>query len=444
MKDYYALAGVFASTETFFGTAVSPANRVGGEPLPLPVGAGHVVLHASISANKVAELNAELAALQERKKEAISLTEALGIFWKSGGIRGQLSKVSEAGEALPLAMGVLDRDQVIDVPLLHRGEIGKPGERVPRAFPGAIEFETPIAIPSDQSGRLEFAQWLTHPQHPLTSRVMVNRIWSHLFGAGLVRSMDNFGTTGESPSHPELLDYLAVQFMQNGWSIKQIVRELTLSRTYRQASDYKEVAFLRDPDNRLLWRASKRRLQAEAIRDAMLAASGELDLTRPGGSLVGRVIGDRPMSLIGLDQRLPPDLDGSMHRSVYLPVIRDRLPDVLDLFDFAEPSLVSGQRETTNVPTQALYLMNSVFVQDRAEAFAARLINDTDSDKDRIRLAFQWCYNRLPDVTEELRSIQFLAAMRSSNDEEDDAAAPKAWTAFAQALLSTAEFRNLD
>jgi len=470
MQDYYALAGIFASTETFFGTAVSPANRVGGKPLELPVEAGHAVLHASVSPEKVKEWETQLEALQLEEQEGrkavreaiaagkdpselFTLTDALRIFWQSGGLRGQLDKVSATGEALPLTMGVLERSTVLDVPLLQRGEINRPGESVPRGLPRAIELDTPIEIPQDHSGRLELAQWLTHPQHPLTSRVLVNRVWQHLFGAGLVRTVDNFGTAGESPSHPELLDHLALQFMQEGWSIKQLIRELVLSRTYRQSSEHREAAFLNDPDNRLLWRAAKRRLTAEEIRDAMLVVSGELDLQRPVGSLVGRVIGDRPISLIGLDKRLPGDLDGTVHRSVYLPVIRDRLPDVLELFDFAQPSLVTGQRETTTVATQALYLMNSEFVQDRAAAFAARLLRHTEEDAERIQTAFQWCYNRLPDRAEEQRCLAFLAAADSEPQVKADpptatespADAPlRSWTSFCQALLSTAEFQNLD
>lgn len=478
MQDYYALAGVFASTETFFGTAVSPANRIGGKPLRLPLGADLEILHDSIPAEQVARLRAELAALEKEERdgreavgraiaagedasELFTLTDALRIFWRSGAIQGTLDKVSDTGEALPLAMGVLDREQVIDVPLLQRGEISRPADPVPRAFPKIFSVEPAIPIPEDQSGRLQFAQWLTDPQHPLTSRVMVNRIWQHLFGTGLVRTVDNFGTTGEPPSHPELLDRLAVRFIQNGWSVKSMVREVVLSRTYRQSSEYDERAFLRDPDNRLLWRMSKRRLEAEAIRDAMLAVSGELELARPRGSLVGRVIGDRPISLIGLDKRLPPDLDGAVHRSVYLPVIRDRLPDVLDLFDFAEPSIVTGQRETTNVPLQALYLLNSPFVQDRAAAFAERLNSRTEDDRERIQLAFQWCYNRQPDLEEMTRSLEYLNASPQELDGTQEVAgsaeavnadtpggkeveAPSRLASFCQALLSTAEFRNLD
>ena len=170
--------------------------------------------------------------------------------------------------------------------------------------------------------------------------MIVNRLWHHLFGVGIVRTVDNFGANGERPSHPELLDCLAVDLIDNNWSIKSLIRKIVLSRTYRQASTYCAIAFLRDPGNRLLWRARKRRLDAEALRDAMLAVSSQLDTARPVGSLVS-LIGDRPISLLAFDKRVPADLDGSRHRSVYLPVIRDRLPDALELFDCAEPSLVT-------------------------------------------------------------------------------------------------------
>jgi hypothetical protein len=257
-----------------------------------------------------------------------------------------------------------------------------------------------------------------------------------------VRSTDNFGFSGERPSHPELLDHLTVRFVADGWSVKKLVREIALSRAYRQASAYREDAFRADPDNRLLWRASKRRLDAEVIRDAMLVASGELDAQRPQGSLVAQKIGDRPISLIGLDSRLPADLDGTLHRSVYLPVLRDRLPDVLDLFDFAEPSLVTGDRETTNVPVQALYLMNSPFVQARAKGLAQRVRREAESEAEQVRRAFVLCFGRAPDAEETNLANAFLAKGRELA--ADDVQREQVLAGYCQALLSTAEFRNLD
>lgn len=450
MNDYYALAGVFTSTRTFFGTAVSPANRVGGDPLPLPRAAGLKVYHESIPAAQVVKLKAEIDGLRQEQKDRqaaafkavmegknpesfFNIRDALRIFWRSGAIEGQLEKVDESGQALPLAMGVLDQPRVGDAPLFKRGDVSQPAATVARGFPVAVDVGERITIAATQSGRLELARWLTHPDHPLTGRVLVNRVWSHLFGAGLVRTVDNFGSTGELPSHPELLDHLALRFAEGRWSVKQLIRELVLSRTYRQASTFRPEAFSRDPENRLLWRASKRRLPAEAIRDAMLAVSGELDTGRPEASLVGRVIGDRPISLIGLDKRIPADLDGTAHRSIYLPVLRDRLPDALELFDFAEPSLVTGQRETTNVPLQALYLMNSPFVAKQAAALASRLGGAT-SNEQRVERAFAACFNRRPARQERERCLRFLGPSADAGTV----------ARFCQALLCTAEFRNLD
>ena len=269
---------------------------------------------------QAASLKAAITGKEPEKP--FTLTDALRIFWTSGSIKGQLDKVDESGKALPLGMGVLDRIKIADAPLLERGDVGKVGKPVPRGFPRVVALEHAPQIPREHSGRLELAEWLIHPDNPLTARVMVNRVWRQLFGAGIVRSVDNFGASGEKPSHPELLDNLAVHFAADGWSVKRLVREIVLSRTYRQSSAYDDNAFRADPENRLLGRAVKRRMDAEAIRDAMLAVSGELDAARPSGSLVARTIGDGPISLIGLNPTLPKDLDGNLHRSVYLPVVR--------------------------------------------------------------------------------------------------------------------------
>ena len=454
MEDYYALAGIFASTETYFGTSVAPGNQVGGDLRTLPSLPEQVVPNRSFPAARLKKLKDELESLRKEERdrkaaarkavedgkdptEFFSLADALRILWRTGAIEGQLKTVNEAGQALPLAMGVGDRARCLDVPLLHRGEIARPGDVIPRRFPEVVELSGISPISKEQSGRLQLAQWLTHPDHPLTARVMVNRVWRHLVGAGIVRTVDNFGQNGERPSHPALLDHLAIRFVEGGWSIKHLIRQIVLSRTYRQASTYDPIAFERDPENRLLWRAHKRRLDAEAIRDAMLSASGQLDLQPPTSSLVA-TIGDKPISLIAFDRRVPADLDGARHRSVYLPVIRDRLPDVLDLFDFAEPSLVTGNRETTNVPLQALYLMNSSFVLEQAQALGKRL-EDIDTREHQVQRAFQLCFSRRPDEHEVTVALEFL-----DNHAANGVEPSRALWMYCQALLASAEFRNLD
>ncbi len=454
MEDYYGLAGIFRSSKTYFGTRVAPNNQRGGDLIALPRREGQVIPNKSVPKKRVEKLKAELVALNRDEKESkaaamkarleggdplkfFSLQKALRIIWRRGAIEGELKSVDEEGRALPLAMGVTEGVTIGDAPLLERGEIKRPKASVPRGFPEVMAIPAGTKIPQDQSGRLELAQWLTHPDHPLTARVMVNRIWRHLLGTGIVATMDNFGFNGERPSHPALLDHLALQFIESEWSVKAMIREIALSRTYRQSSDHREDAFLADPDNRLLWRASKRRMDAESIRDAMLAVSGFLDFNRPRASLIGH-LGHRPVSLLAFAKGVPSDLDGSDHRSVYLPVVRDRLPDVFELFDFAEPSLVTGDRETTNVPLQALYLMNGPFVSKQSVRLARRVTAKAESTKKRVELAIALCFNRAPDKAELELAHAFFAQPVAKEDPA------KAWQTYCQALLATAEFRNLD
>lgn len=456
MQDYYGLAGIFASTKTYFGTFPSPANNRGGDPLVLPSVEGQVILNKSLSSEKFealkrrfSELDAERTEIQaanrarwagEKPKRQFTLREVLANIWRLGAVEGKLATLDAAGKALPVAMGVREAETIVDSHLLKRGEIQRKGGFVPRALPG-LETGEPIPLhQKSKSGRLELADWLTDEVQALTSRVYVNRVWQHVFGEGLVRSVDNFGTTGAVPSHPELLDKIATEFISSGWSTKDLIRKLVLTEAYRQASDFREQAFQVDPENRLLWRMPKRRLEAEAIRDAMLSVSGELDDERPDGSWVGSLIGDRPIALIGLNKKLPQDLDGVLYRSVYLPVIRDRLPDALDLFDGAEPSLVTGKRETTNVPTQALYLLNSAFVRERAAALAKRLLADSIEPSRVVEQAYQICFGREPSQQESQLALSFLTHSAADGVESWQEVLPR----FTQVLLLTAEFRTLD
>ena len=461
MEDYYALAGIFKSTKTFFGTWIDSENNNAGDLIHLPDLPGQLIPNKPIPAAKVAELKTQLAKLNQEEKDQESslknayaekkdlsgdayemLRNAIRILWTRGGVEGRLKTVDDSGRALPLCMGVMETKKVQEARLLERGELAHPGKHVPRGFPRVIEVSTAQPPPTEQSGRLEFARWLTSPDHPLTARVMANRVWRHLFGAGLVRTPDNFGFTGERPTHPELLDHLALKFVASAWSVKALVREIVLSRAYRQASTYRADSFQKDPENRLLWRANKRRLDAEVIRDSMLAVSGQLDNSRRPGSLVAE-LGGQSISLIGFNKAVPADLDGSLRRSVYLPVIRDRLPDALELFDFAEPSLVIGDREVTNVPVQALYLMNGPWVQARAAALAQRVRREAATPADQIRRVFILCFNRPPDSAEtKLAEDYFETTHAQAGAAAEDEG--KIWAGYCQALLANAEFRNID
>jgi hypothetical protein len=459
MTDYYALAGIFKSTETRYGTWIDSENNRGGKLIRLPDLPGQLIPNRSLTKKEVDDLNAKLAQLEADEKAGREkgekakaegrdlqldfnemLREALRILWTRGPVVGKLETVDEKGNALPLAMGVLEAAARIDSPRYERGELAHPAEVVPRAVPALFGLASEGAVSTETSGRLELAKWITDPEHPLTARVMVNRVWTHLFGAGLVETVDDFGRTGAAPSHPELLDYLASRFVAEGWSVKALIREIVSSRTYQQASTWREEAFLKDPDNRLLWRQSKRRLDAESIRDAMLAASGELDLSPRPGSLVAE-LEVQSAAMIPFNKKVPEDLDGSTHRSVYLPVMRDQLPDVLRQFDFAEPSLVTGKRDSTNVPPQALYLMNSDFVRARAAALAKRLLEMPEEA--RIGKAYQRSLHRAPDEGERKLVDEFLKAPLPEGADAPQEA-EKRWQDLCQALLASADFRMID
>jgi hypothetical protein len=461
MEDYYALAGIFKSTQTHFGTWIDSENNNSSDLIRLPNVPGQLIPNKPLPAAQVQELKASRAKLnaeEKKQNEYIAkareegrdignegfklLANALRIIWTRGGIEGQLMTVDDQGRALPLSMGVTDSPKVQEAMLLNRGEITQPVKAVKRGFPAVLKIQG-VEPAAKQSGRLELAQWLTHPENPLTSRVIANRIWKHLFGVGLVRTTDNLGFSGERPTHPELLDHLAQEMIRQDWSIKALIREVVLSRSYRQSSGYREDCFEKDPDNRLLWRANKRRLDAEVIRDAMLAVSGELDVTRRPGSLVTEING-QSVSLIGFNQALPADLDGSLRRSVYLPVLRDQLPDVLELFDFAEPSLVTGHRDVTNVPMQALYLMNGPWVQARAAAVAARVSQEKATRPARLRRAFILCFNRPPEAAETALAESFFQTAQGSIEGAPTEDEKTLLAHYCQALLASAEFRYVD
>ncbi|GEP43673.1 PSD1 and planctomycete cytochrome C domain-containing protein [Brevifollis gellanilyticus] len=453
MEDYYALAGIFKSTETFYGNWIDSENGNHGHLIRLPDLPAQVIPGKTLTADQVKKLKADLAKLNADELEQNAyiakaklegrdisgefhklLTNALRILWSRGGVEGALETVDDSGRALPMCMGVRDAKRIVDSPLYDRGELAHPGDVVMRGFPQVIEVKGTLS--RQQSGRLELAQWITSRDHPLTARVMVNRVWRHLFGTGLVRTVDNFGFSGERPSHPELLDYLAMRFMEKNWSVKALIQEVVMSKTYRQSSEEKgSDRSTIDPDNRLLSRANVRRLDAEAIRDSMLAVSGTLDTSRRPGSLVAELDG-QSVSLIGFNDKLPKDLDGSHRRSIYLPVIRDHLPDVLEQFDVANPNLVTGDRDVTNVPLQALYLMNGPYVQEQAAALSARLMKEKPTREDRVRRAFSLCFSRLPEP----RELQLIESFFQSAPGDE----AKQLTAFCQSLLASAEFRFVD
>ncbi|MEZ6068430.1 MAG: DUF1553 domain-containing protein [Planctomycetaceae bacterium] len=259
-------------------------------------------------------------------------------------------------------VSVRDEEQPEPARICVRGIARQLGDEVPRGFLQVVELDARPTLADDTSGRLELAGWMTDQRNPLTARVIVNRVWQHLFGVGLVRTVDNFGTTGETPSHPELLDHLAATLQQDGWSLKRLIRRIVLTRAYRTSSVSGSQANRIDPENRWLSHQNRRRLNAEALYDAMLSLSGQLDL-RQGGETV------RP----GTSSEYGYKFDHG-RRAVYLPVFRNRLPELHQVFDFPDPNLSTGKRTTTTLSTQALFLLNSPFATARGEATADSLL----------------------------------------------------------------------
>lgn len=334
-------------------------------------------------------------------------------------------------EPLPMAMAVREAAKVGNAFVCIRGEVDNPGPEVPRGFLRIASAGEPVEMPSDQSGRLQLAHWITDPDNPLTARVIVNRVWMHLFGEGLVRTVDNFGVQGERPSHPELLDHLAIEFVRDGWSIRRLVRRLVMTRAYRQSSRYDAVAFERDPENRWLWRASRRRLPAEAMRDTLLVATGHLDPTASVAPMAAYGV------LVSQNVASPTQVsvEPTHRRSVYLPVIRGELPSLLVTFDFADPDLIVGRRESTNVPAQGLTMLNNAEVLAWCQEIAARLLRDHSDDDSRLRMAFHLLLQIDPPDDQRRWILDFIA----SNPDPAEG-----WAKAVQALAASTAFRFLD
>ncbi|MBI2948274.1 MAG: DUF1553 domain-containing protein [Verrucomicrobia bacterium] len=323
-----------------------------------------------------------------------------------------------------------------------RGDYEKLGDEVPRGFLKVlVRTNSKLASPIDpkSSGRLELANWIASPENPLTARVAVNRIWLHLFGRGLVETPDNFGLMGEKPTHPELLDYLARRFVAEGWSMKKMVRAIMLTSVYQMSSEHSPKAYAKDPDNRYLWRMNRRRLEAEALRDAILSVSSALDLTR-GGSILptNNAPRNNPM--------LAPEPVASNRRSVYLPVLRNNVNDVFQVFDFSDPHAVAGKRHITTTAPQALFMMNSEVMLEQSRRWAeALLARSASDDRQRVSGAYVQAFGRPAKIEEVNRALKFIekfqAGLSSSGSTSNRL---EAWQAFCQVLLASTEFRYLN
>ena len=406
-RDYYALAGIFTSTETMWGLAAN--EKLTASPTDL-----HVLKAAP------------------RVLPPADFVETVLVLESNTGVPKAIPK-PKWPVGTPLAIGVRDKAKPADCKINVKGDAKKLGEVVPRGFVTACETESSDALKIDpkQSGRLQLAEWLTQPDHPLTARVMGNRVWLHLFGQGIVRTPDDFGVYGERPSHPELLDYLANRFVEDDWSIKRLIRNIVLSRTYQLSSDTSEKTLAADGENLLVARHNRRRLDAESLRDSMLAVSGRLNLEPADGSIIRH----RDI-LVNLAGNLHQP---SSHRSVYLCYLRSSLPPELAAFDVPDFTTVTGQRDVSTIPGQALHLFNNPFVIEQAEHFAQSIMKESTNDRDRVRSAFRRALNREPNQNELGQAIELLRSTASELKSDN-----KAWSSLCQALLATNEFRYID
>jgi cytochrome c553 len=460
--DYYALAGIFRSSDLCGGLR----NKMGGggldyyDPSKLLI-LGGIKEFTAADPMKVAQAKKEFEAAKA-EFDAIFMTpqgKAKGPSGKPNQMVARLKKdelqdkllaLTDPAANRPVAYGVRDAADVADTEIRIRGEAEKLGPIVPRGYLSVLEVPGAPPINPKQSGRLELAQWLISDKNPLAARVMANRIWQHLFGQGLVASVDNFGVTGDAPSHPELLDHLARRFVQEGWSIKKTIRMLVLTRAYQLSSVASPSHVSVDPANRLTWRHSPRRLDAEEIRDAMLAVSGDLRRERPKGSPAQDLKVIELTNKGPLAKSLDEQAQKSTNRSVYLPLLRTLTPRVLEVFDFAEQGMVTGSRDTTTVAPQALYLLNDPFVRQQSQKLAEKLLAHSSlEDTGRIHQIYRLTLCRPAANKEAERALSYLAdyeaELRRVDETPKEASALRtaAWASFCQAVLASAEFRYL-
>ncbi len=405
-RDYYAMAGIFTSTETMWGVAAN-------EKLTAPPTDLHV-LKAAAAAKPPEGWKETVLVLESNTGKPKPLPKPR---WPVG---------------TPLAMGVRDVKKPADAKINLKGDAKKLGEAVPRGFVAACDCRADIKIPAGQSGRLQLAEWLTSPSHPLTARVIANRVWMHLFGRGIVGTPNDFGVYGDRPTHPELLDHLATQFVANGWSLKRLIRSIVLSRTYQLDSNADPGSIETDPENIWLARHSRRRLDAEALRDGMLRVSGSLD----PGVMRGSIVRHRDI-LVNLAGNLHQP---SNHRSVYLCYLRSSPPPELAAFDLPDFITPVAKRESSVRPGHALYLFNNPFVVEQAKQFARRTLAEAGPEPPpRVQLAYRRALNRPPSAKEIAQATALVTATQKELGSEE-----KAWASLCQALLAANEFRYID
>jgi hypothetical protein len=456
-QDYYALAGMFRSTKTTFKTRHGIWSNIQRVPLP------ELEEDREVARNH----DQKLAGWRKEKQKLETESKALGDKPDAAG-KKRLDELKKEITALelrighgeyfhpgkPQAIAVQDAEKPADMRVTIRGNPYALGDTIPRGLVRVAMWGPQPQIPAGKSGRLQLADWIADARNPLTARIAVNRVWQKLFGEGLVRSVDYFGTRGDTPSHPELLDHLAHRFMKEGWSQKKLIRMLALSRTYRLASGNGDLesptavgnrrSLEVDPENKLLTRMNRQRLDAESIRDAMLVASGRLAAPVGGPGLPLEF----PENISGLPLKEKQDVhpqfslkkereSQAVERTLYLPVVRTGTQPgtarLRDVFDFPQPAQFTSKRSETTVPTQSLYLLNADLIRERGEDLAKALLAIQEDDAARLARLWLRVLSRPITPAECEDALAFLQAAKAAGE-------TPAWTELARALFGTNEF----
>ena len=434
--DYYALAGIFKSTKTMESlktiakwhenSVATPAEKRLREKHDVLIDAQKKVVTAfTEKANAQLLVSLEIDKLPAKPGEKYPKTTRDEL----GKLRAALKQLEDNPPPLVSAMGVTDGNAT-ELPVFVRGDHNTPASfKQPRRFPQVLSDGKPLG--NENSGRLALAQWIADKKNPLTARVMVNRVWRWHFGRGLVATTDNFGLLGERPSHPDLLDWLAAWFMDNGWSVKKLNTLILTSATYQMSSTASPAALQQDANNVLLSRAPLRRLEAEPLRDSLLELGGLLDK-----QVGGFVWTFENYKLVFNHTSEDATTYESNRRALYLPVIRNHVYDLFELFDFPDPGTVNGNRADSTIAPQALYLMNSPLVLRATESMAEALLKEADlTNAQRVQRLYAQVFNRPPTVKETQRAVVFI-----NNFAQNRLAS---WQALSQALVSSNEFLYL-
>ncbi len=473
-KEYYGLIGIFLSTKT-----IASGNEGGINMVRLPETTDIVKRYSgelekydqrvaeAEAADKIAQ-----AELKETEKLIVELKSKPGSVENAAALRSAEEKlaavnrkISYAGDKqilaftkylkprMPQVYAAEDTEYPEDARIARLGDAHLLGSFAPRGVLSAVSFGPAPEIAPQSSGRAELADWIADGKNPLTSRVYVNRIWHHLFGEGIVATTENFGARGERPTHPELLDYLAGRLVENGWSTKKMIREIVLSHVYQVASVQDAKANEVDADNKLLWRANRRRLEVETIRDSVLQVAGDLDPGRGGPSLPLTARNMHTIAPFFLEDEAIIEDKVKFRRTVYQPIMRNSQMegiDILNLFDFKDPDQVVGTRIPTVVPTQTLYLMNSPFLKEESGRVANRLLENKNlDDAGRVSSLIMLALNRPANERDLQQARQFLSAFEAElsksqaepSIKKDKLSDPvqEAWARYCHAILISSE-----